>query len=217
MNINELVKTAHENAVSKGFYGSNQQHYCPECKSFINCKEEYKDPSGYCDLFETKNKNIGELLMLVVSELGEALEAHRKSRFADLSHYSIYNDDKMSTPEKLFEQFIKDTFEDELADVVIRIADMCGYLEIEINEDNDFLSLMCAENIGECLLDFIKMICGLDHAIQHESKENQAIAFLDLIRQIEFFCEMNNIDLEKHIELKMKYNATREYKHGKSY
>lgn len=30
-------------------------------------------------------------------------------------------------------------------------------------------------------------------------------------------CGKYNIDLEKHIELKMKYNATREYKHGKKY
>lgn len=30
-------------------------------------------------------------------------------------------------------------------------------------------------------------------------------------------CGKFNIDLEKHIELKMKYNETREYKHGKRY
>lgn len=121
MNINELVKQSHDNAVKKGFY-------------------------------DTPNKNIGELLMLVVSELGEALEAHRKNRFANLKglEAGITPSGKILT----FEHWVKDTFEDELTDAVIRICDMCGYL---------------------------------------------------------------NIDLEKHIELKMRYNETREYKHGKRY
>ena len=150
MTIPEIIKQAHENAVEKGFYTDNNLRYCPECNCFLNCKEEYKEPSGYCDKFELRDKNIGELLMLIVSELGEALEAHRKSRFTNKEF--LYNESV--THENGFQAFIKDTFEDELADAVIRICDMCGYL---------------------------------------------------------------NIDLEKHIELKMKYNATREYKHGKKY
>jgi len=184
MQIKELVKRAHENAVAKGFYP------------------------------ESEDKNIGELLMLVVSELGEALESHRKGKHGKLNIFLSLKEDDFN---RWFESIIKDTFEDELADVIIRLCDMIGYLEIDIDDSEYSGSLMCAENIGECLFDFVKMISGLDHVIRYELKEIQSIAFLDLIRQIEFFCEMNNIDLEKHIELKMIYNATREYKHGKKY
>ena len=34
--------------------------------------------------FWDNKRNVGEMLMLVTSELGEAMEAHRKGRFANL-------------------------------------------------------------------------------------------------------------------------------------
>jgi NTP pyrophosphatase (non-canonical NTP hydrolase) len=61
--------------------------------------------------FWDKERNIGELLMLIVSELGEALEAHRKNQTGMMQ---------------------KDTFEDELADVFIRLFDMCAGLGIDV-------------------------------------------------------------------------------------
>lgn len=63
--------------------------------------------------FWDNERNVGELLMLTTSELGEALEAHRKGRFG-------------------LKQ--KDTFEDEIADTFIRLFDLCGGLGIDIEE-----------------------------------------------------------------------------------
>lgn len=68
--------------------------------------------------------------------------------------------DQSNTNEKgiahgdIFETYIKDTFEDELADTVIRILDLCG---------------------------------------------------------------ARGIDIERHINLKLKYNRSRERMHGKAY
>ena len=97
--------------------------------------------------------NIGEKLMLIVSELGEALEALRKDKHTDPGDLPIV-DHSDSTFENNFRVLVKDTFEDELADAVIRIADLAGHLRI---------------------------------------------------------------DLEKHVELKLRYNKTRPYKHGKKF
>ena len=79
--------------------------------------------------FWDQERNIGEMLMLVVSELGEALEAHRNGRLlADIP----------SVPEgeaafKLFfEEQVKDSFQDEIADALIRLLDLCGGLDIDI-------------------------------------------------------------------------------------
>ena len=103
--------------------------------------------------FDVSKENIGQTLMLVVSELAEALEADRKNMHSDFDTF-----DKMNRNELQFNQAfyanIKDTFEDEIADSFIRLFDLCGGL---------------------------------------------------------------GIDIEKHIDFKLRYNSTRSFKHGKRY
>jgi len=59
--------------------------------------------------FWEKERNIGEALMLVVTELAEAMEGYR------------HQDD--------------DNFREELADAFIRLLDLCGGLKIDIEEE----------------------------------------------------------------------------------
>jgi NTP pyrophosphatase (non-canonical NTP hydrolase) len=132
--MKNLISQAHEMAKSKGFWEGE--------------------------------RNKPEMLMLVVSELAEALEALRKDDYADqdvvesLSHdLELDRTDeefllKAINWKTSFEQGVKSSFEDELADVAIRLFDLCGGL---------------------------------------------------------------GVDLEKHIEMKMKYNSMRGYKHGKKF
>jgi len=112
-----------------------------EIKKVMQEIHENAKAKGFWD----KKKNFGEELMLVVSEIGECIEAHRDKDFADYENFE--KDGK-------FALHIKDTVQDELADAVIRIFDLCQGM---------------------------------------------------------------NINLEWHIEQKMKYNATREKLHGKNY
>ena len=82
-----------------------------------------------------KNKReVGTLLMLCVSELSEAMEADRKNRFASIEKFCNSLHVKNATFQKSFESNIKDTFEDELADTVIRIFDICGGMNINLEE-----------------------------------------------------------------------------------
>lgn len=97
-------------------------------------------------------KNMGETLMLVVTELAEALEAHRNGHHTNV--IKLYEVASVNDFKTAFETHIKNSFEDELADVIIRMLDLC-------------------EGFG--------------------------------------------IDIETHIRLKLEYNKTREYKHGKKY
>lgn len=78
--------------------------------------------------FWDNERNVGEVLMLIVSEIGEACEAHRKGRAANWDAY-----DNGSS----FTETIKDTFEDELADAIIRILDYCGGMNIDIQRHID--------------------------------------------------------------------------------
>jgi len=109
MNLNKLAQEIHQNAKDKGFY-------------------------------EQKDRNISELLMLVVSELGEAQEALRKDKRADVETYQYCKDatdihwkDKADYVRSEFEKNIKDSFEDEIADAIIRLLDLCAYLKIDID------------------------------------------------------------------------------------
>lgn len=110
--------------------------------------------------FWDEKRETGTLLMLVVSELSEALEADRKDKNADTSEIDKFYADGYTEEDSpisfasYFKRGVKDTFEDEIADTFIRLFDLCGAM---------------------------------------------------------------NIDIAEHIELKMKYNATREHKHGKKY
>lgn len=107
MDLMTTAKEIHENAVSKGFWD--------------------------------KERNIGEMLMLVTSELSEALEADRENRYYDpVTRYRKGKDLSSNGAQWAFDIVdsndeawmnwfrveVKNTFEDELADAVIRIMDM---------------------------------------------------------------------------------------------
>ncbi len=99
--------------------------------------------------FWDKEKEIGTVLMLIVSELGEACEAHRKGKRTVWDNYfdeyaRLQESSKEVTTKELatfeqqaftqaFQKHIKDTFEDELADTFIRLGDLCGKLGIDID------------------------------------------------------------------------------------
>ena len=135
-NLNELSNQIHENAKSKGFY-------------------------------DNEEKNLGEMLCLIHSEVSEALEAVRDDKYysnaveeqmwfikgmSDKNYGDTFNDDSFFKSQ--FENRVKNTFEDELADVIIRVLDLSAY---------------------------------------------------------------KNIDIESHVKAKMRYNAMRPHKHGKSF
>jgi NTP pyrophosphatase (non-canonical NTP hydrolase) len=131
-------------------------------KDLITKAHQVAKDKGFWDT----ERNVSEMLMLIVSEVAEAQEALRKNHYAeksiadglqkDLELNSSDEEFKMDIGiwKSLFEEKIKSSFEDEIADVAIRLFDLCGGM---------------------------------------------------------------GIDLEKHIELKMKYNSMRGYKHGKAF
>ena len=178
MNINELIQKAHANAKAKGFWDGE--------------------------------RNKSELLMLIVSECGEALEAHRKGRMGTIKDcpqtMTWIGDSPILDKDRWredFERVIKDGFFDELADIVIRIADFLGqfgWVSMELWEAD------VPDNVGEALLGITKEVIT----------ENPV--FLELAMSMAFaLAKKHDVDLWTSIKLKMAYNETRERLHGKSY
>lgn len=79
--------------------------------------------------------NIPTKLMLIVSEISEAMEAHRKDKFCmdvvwqEMEHYKSSSENNWMCA---FEANIKDTFQDELADAIIRILDLAEHYGIDL-------------------------------------------------------------------------------------
>lgn len=100
--IKEMMQAIHMNARDKGFYD------------------------------ETQSKNLSDKLMLIVSEISEAQEADRKDHRTVTSVQAVmgWKSDSDFIPH--FEKEVKNTFEDELADAVIRILDLAEWKGIDL-------------------------------------------------------------------------------------
>lgn len=113
---------SHQTEVDKGFWKDFE---------ITNNQKTEKEGQILKDLF------ISQKLLLIISELTEAMESLRKSRTyqgdkALLDELCEQSESNHSLFQMRFIHHIKDTFEDELADTFIRLADLCAKLDIDI-------------------------------------------------------------------------------------
>lgn len=160
-------------------------------------------------------------LMLVLSELGEVVEADRSGRICMCSASTLSEllnrmsyDSSLESKEE-FDIRVKDTVGDELADVCIRLFDYCGAFGIELS-DVLFDNKLCAswnelfgeQSLCENCYELCNLVCDID-----EGDEGDNIGCV--LGFIFCMCVNLGIDLERHIESKMRYNRLREPLHGK--
>lgn len=84
--------------------------------------------------FYTPPPSIPKMLMLMVTELAEACEADRNNKFSgnNAIDKSYLQTENVSHFLKYYEANFKGTFEEEMADVIIRVLDLCAYKNIDI-------------------------------------------------------------------------------------
>lgn len=157
--------------------------------------------------YENQRSNT-EIIWLIITEFAEATNAHRKSENADLQYFFNLMDCGGNFV-SLYKEYIKDTFQAEIAGAFIRLLDFIGYLgfgnfdkayQLQIFEYNDICEL------------FSKVTKNLmNNALPHIYSSTFALSALASIAQKEGF------DLMQFVDLEMKYNLTRPHKNGAKY
>lgn len=157
-------------------------------------------------------------LMLVITEISEAINADRKGNHADEARIAYFkrmteghDDFDFKT---YFEQNIKDTFEDECADVVIRLLDLAGLINTDVPTMN---TLRITANVANTSDTFLKKsvtetlfsVCCM---ITNEGTISHAISVA--ITGMFAISDKYRFNLMWFIEQKMKYNRLRGYHHG---
>lgn len=186
MNKNKLSEKVHANAVEKGFWSeSNGNEHC---------------------------------LMLVITEISEMVEADRNGKFANKKSFEAMiemphrpYDTEFNIWKSKFEGYIKNTLEDEFADVAIRLADLSGALGVDFDKMQPcryyraFDRFSFTENAFSLVKGLSKDRIAIEKRIQFG------------LEYIENWAKHLGVNLDWHIEQKMKYNQGREAMHGKKY
>jgi NTP pyrophosphatase (non-canonical NTP hydrolase) len=146
-------------------------------------------------------------LTLVFSEVGEAIEAHRKNKRSGVFYFPPYQKDFAGT----FEHVVKDTLEDEFADIMIRLFDLAGGLLIDFDRMPECRYYRAFERFS-----FTENAFGLIKGLAKEQIGIEKRVLFGL-KYVEEWASQLGIDLPFHVGLKMAYNEQRPYKHDKAY
>jgi len=161
---------------------------------------------------------------LVITELAEATEAERAGKYADLEAFesdlakdrSLVKECRRQPPglrdtlwSLSFRKHIKDTFEDEIADAVIRLLDFAAS---DGNASELYIPTPTPAELERSNEEaFFEVSWDLMEYVKYQESDGYLITAL---AQLLAIAERHGFDLWQHVDLKLKYNATRPKMHG---
>lgn len=167
--------------------------------------------------FRDEEKSDSHRLMLVITEIAEAVQADRKNKHAKDELLKELLELNPAVFELPFIRCVEDTVEDELADIVIRLLDFAGARNIDLSKLSGKLNeryyMLCLDSsedeyFPEMMYDITKCIC------MEENIKDKIDCSIGCVFSVSYYYR---IDLFQHIEWKMRYNELRPYKNGKKY
>lgn len=137
---------------------------------------------------EPLQRNEGELLMLVITELAEAVQGMRKDLMDD------------HLPHRKMEEV-------EMADAFIRLLDFAGGLKLElfIVHVSQYAYLRSIRNKVSQILAVTKSVVDAHYRDEQDASDAVSIA----IAHIDEYCRIHHLDLEGAMEEKLAYNLKR--------
>ena len=186
--INEWVKKAYDNAVKHGWH------------------EEEKSNAHW--------------LMMVCTEVAEAVQADRKGNYMDDLDKEglktvLANDHGGSLFNKYYSDTIEGKVESELADICIRVFDLMGVCDVEAKDGfSTFDSEVKYAKEHSFTENAIIMVTRTIVSCNLNSYISVKAEMKSILSSVFEWAEALGIDLVQHINLKMRYNESREYHHG---
>ena len=158
-------------------------------------------------------------LGLMMSEMGEAINADRKGWHADTKRFEKVMAMRCISPRVAFEEKIKDSVEDEIADIVIRLLDFAGLKGYELRQNNNITQFDIEFlRLGEGFVaDLFNLIGGLSDALDDDDLEIYVSGLISIFS--DRFDEMTGSDkgLWWFVKQKMRYNELWPKLNGKLY
>lgn len=168
-----------------------------------------------------EEKSNAHWLMMVLTEVAEAVQAGRKGAYMDdLDKEGLVtvlaNDHGGGLFEKYYSDTIENKVENELADICIRIFDFMGVRNVVVKNGIETfeteVSYLRQHLFTEDAMLINLNISKCDVAITNLGA--LAVMCNSALVLVFELAEALNIDLVQHISLKMRYNESREYLHG---
>lgn len=187
--------------------------------------------NGYRHGFYTESTEMETVLMLIVTEMAEAVQADRHNRHGSIEDYK--NEIQMGRDiPTAYRNSLEGTVESEFADIAIRILSLLGWMNsktsIKLKSDSsladkyEVTKIQCRVrniiNKGSIAKDLYRLNRDFGDFVDNEyCSWFVSDTLQDILMRVFAIAHNNNIDLMEHIKLKMKYNESRPYLHGCKY
>ena len=146
----------------------------------------------------------------IIKEVAEFHEAYKKGKDGS-GNWELELPEEVGSS-RVFEACIKDSWQDELADIVIRLLDYCAYLGVEYSKYNPdgYYDIPDYYELGFDCVDLTRDLIYFTN-----EKHEQDLGHF--INKVISFAQILNCNLDWHILAKMEYNKQRERLHGKRF
>lgn len=179
--------------------------------------------------FYKPDLDINKELMLIITEMGEAIQASRHNRHGNIEDYNkrlgLYSMWLGLSDEQAYEEYLEGTVESEFADITLRIISLLGWYDsqnpiclmndTELKKTEEFHKVEF-EHGNYCLPTAMYLIITRITYFPFSCSPAwmNTLRLQDILVQVFALARAEGIDLVEYINLKMKYNESRPYLHG---